>query len=78
MTQMNVHSWEVQSQKLSMWYVSKRQSRDHLVEGWGGGELSASRGLAAKASQASRRRSMPLQPSEFLVGEGLKLCTTQW
>lgn len=64
-------TWDIEA------HVKKRQRHDHLVEGLGWGELSASRGLAAKASHASRRRNMPLQPSESLVGDGLKLCTRQ-
>lgn len=37
--------------------------------------MPASRGLAAKASHASRRRRIPLQSSELLVEVGRKLCT---
>lgn len=41
----------------------------------GSGQLSASRGLAAKASHASSRRSMPdVSAALFFAGEGLKLC----
>ena len=41
----------------------------------GSGHVSASRGLAAKASHASSRRSMPdASAALFFAGEGLKLC----
>ena len=50
-------------------------SSDHLLEWQGRGVLVASKGLASKASHASRRRSRPLPSSEFLVDEGRKLCT---
>ena len=63
---------------LAIQYKEEEQESRHLVVGQGQGDWwSANRGFAARASHASRRRSMPEQPSPFLAGEGLKLCNAQ-